>query len=131
MILDSALISVLIATGGYYALPISILLFADAVWWRRRHPEVARSRWLALLRAPPLIIIALGAWWSADSPGVSSRWLARALYAVAVLEGVFAAAIYRKRDRWWPGVSVLVGFGVLWTLYLLLMALLALSGDSL
>ena len=54
MIHDSALNSMLVATGGYYALPISILLFGDAVWWRRRHPEVARNLWLAPLLAPPL-----------------------------------------------------------------------------
>lgn len=130
MIHDSVLNAVLVSTGGYYALPISVLLFGDAVWWRRRHPEVARNLWLTSLLAPPLIIIALGTWWSPDGPGVWATWYSRALLAVSVLESVLAAMIYRKRDRFWPGVSVLVGFGVLWTLYLLLMALLALSGDS-
>lgn len=129
MILRSALNAVLVASGGYYALPISVLLFADAVWWRRRHPDVARSLWLAAFLAPPLMIAALGAWWAPDAFGWSS-WHAWAVLAVAATEVVIAAVIYRRRDRWRPGVSVLLGFAVVWTCYALFMALLSLSGDA-
>ena len=129
MIHDSALNAVLVNTGGYYALPISLVLFGDAVWWRRNHPQVARNLWLAPLLAPPLIIFALGAWWSADASGKPS-WHSWSLIGVAAVDAVLAAAIYRRRHRWWPGVGVLLGFSIVWTLYALFMASLALSGDA-
>jgi hypothetical protein len=52
------------------------------------------------------------------------------LIGVAAVDAVLAAAIYRRRHRWWPGVAVLLGFSIVWTLYALFMASLALSGDA-
>ncbi len=114
--------------GGYYALPVFALLFGDAVWWRIHHRNAdVKDLPLTILLVPPILIMALGAW-SADT---GHGWQWSAIVALAAVEVVLAAVFYRSRERRWPGAPVLVGAAVVWTCFILLSALLALSGDSL